>query len=661
MAKNASFTGAKDKENEEEEKSLTPSRLGKRKRGKKSLPLDESRNEFHGGNPESEETRQVILPEENAGQQNNKKQKKEKKKEKQKEEEQKEEKKKKKKKKANEKEENGQPNGSSPPSSVAGSDREEEASVRDRSDAVLEEDLRPYEAMMAPILAESQRDRLNLFSAGSEKTTKAPPVLPWMRAPVEIGSLKEVPLKDVVLMDPRLRAALEKAGVSSLFPVQAAVWHETVGPGSEARDLCVCAATGSGKTFAYALPIVQGLASSIVTRLRALVVLPTRDLAVQVKLVFDAIAPSVGLKVAMAVGQTSLSWEARQLVASEREDQLWYPWKDGETVQELKSEVDILVATPGRLMDHLNETKGFSLRNLRYLVVDESDRLLRQSYQDWLPKALASINSSPPGGISRRTRDERFWDSAHIHKQKSSVLKMALSATLTRDPSKIGRLMLHHPLYITSSAVDHRYKLPSQLEEFKMVCEPGEKPLYLVALLGELKEQSTIVFTASVEATHRLYILLCSFEALPVSVVEYSSLQHQNARSAALEKFRSGEAQVLVASDAMTRGMDVDNVGNVVNYDVPVYAKTYVHRVGRTARAGRPGRAFTILRKEEVRHFKGLLRKADNRFCRDYRLNGTVVENLVPQYKASLEVLKGKVEEEEAVNRNRRLPVAKQG
>lgn len=134
--------------------------------------------------------------------------------------------------------------------------------------------------------------------------------------------------------------------------------------------------------------------------------------------------------------------------------------------------------------------------------------------------------------------------------------------------------------------MDHRYALPRSLKEAKLVVPAERKPAALAALLQELRGESTIVFTSSVEATHRLYLLLAALTCLPGRVVEYSSLVAPPERAAHLEAFRSGAAQVLVCSDAMTRGMDVAGVAAVINYDAPVYVKTYVHRAGRTARAG---------------------------------------------------------------------------
>lgn len=192
-------------------------------------------------------------------------------------------------------------------------------------------------------------------------------VLPWMRNPVDISLLQECPLSLLPRLDPRLDEALNNLGFSSLFPVQVAVWQETIGPGAFERDLCINSPTGSGKTLAYALPIVQILASRSIKCLRALVVLPTRDLALQVKEVFASIAPAVGLSVGLAVGQSSIADEISALIKRPRLE-AGFCYDPEDRVERLHSAVDILVATPGRLMDHINNTKGFTLEHLRYLV-----------------------------------------------------------------------------------------------------------------------------------------------------------------------------------------------------------------------------------------------------------------------------------------------------
>ncbi|OMO65756.1 hypothetical protein COLO4_31019 [Corchorus olitorius] len=504
-----------------------------------------------------------------------------------------------------------------------------------------------------------------------EVKKKSIPILPWMRSPIDVSLCENCPLNLVPCLDPRLEAALEKMGISSLFPVQVAVWQETVGPGAFERDLCINSPTGSGKTLSYALPIVQMLSTRAVKCLRALVVLPTRDLALQVKEVFAAIAPAVGLTVGLAVGQSSIADEISELIKRPKlEAGICYDPDD--IAYELQSSVDILVATPGRLMDHINSTKGFTLEHLCYLVVDETDRLLREAYQSWLPTVLQLTQSNDeslfpyPNSFlsstfgSLKTMRKFGVERGFKGKSHPRLVKMVLSATLTQDPSKLAQLSLHHPLLMTMGK--KRYQLPEKLESFKLVwynnpygeftyfglpksivisnlmsskvCESKLRPMYLVALLQELGEEKCIVFTSSTESTHRLCTLLNHFGDLSIRIKEYSGLQRQSIRSKTLKAFRDGKVQVLVSSDAMTRGMDVEGVRNVINYDMPPYIKTYIHRAGRTARAGQAGRCFTLLRNHEVKRFKKMLQKADNDSVPEYSVPSSSLESLRAAYKS---------------------------
>ncbi|KAM6575634.1 hypothetical protein CsatA_023961 [Cannabis sativa] len=492
-----------------------------------------------------------------------------------------------------------------------------------------------------------------------QKKQSKVPILPWMRSPVDVTLFEQSPLALLPCLDPRLMEALQDMGFSSLFPVQVAVWQETIGPGAFERDLCVNSPTGSGKTLAYALPIVQALSTRAVKCLRALVVLPTRDLALQVKEVFSAIAPAVGLSVGLAVGQSSIADEISELIKRPKlEAGICYDPEDFSPG--LQSSVDILVATPGRLMDHINSTKGFTLEHLCYLVVDETDRLLREAYQSWLPTVLQMTRYDegffpraptflPLSLGSLKTIRRSGVERGFKGKPYPRLVKMILSATLTQDPSKLAQLDLHHPLFLTTGKT--RYQFPEKLESFKLICETKDKPLYLFALLQKLEGEKCIVFTSSVESTHRLCTLLNFFDDLPFKIKEYSGLQRQSVRSKALKGFREGEIQVLVSSDAMTRGMDVEGVKNVINYDMPAYIKTYIHRAGRTARAGQAGRCFTLLRKEEVKHFKKLLQKADDNSCPVYEMPSSSVESMHSIYTSALEKLKETVETEASQKR----------
>ncbi|KAL8210268.1 hypothetical protein R6Q57_007000 [Mikania cordata] len=486
-------------------------------------------------------------------------------------------------------------------------------------------------------------------------STKKVAVLPWMRNPVDVSSFNKCPLNHLPFLHPRLEAALCSSGIDSLFPVQVAVWQETIGPGSFERDICVNSPTGSGKTLAYALPIVQTLSTRTVKCIRALVVLPTRDLALQVRDVFATIAPAVGLSVGLAVGQSSIADEISMLIERPKlEAGICYdPDSESHSV-ELQSAVDILVATPGRLMDHINNTKGFTLEHLCFLIVDETDRLLRESYQSWLPTVLqctsstvdslfAGVSTSPSSGFgSLRTIRRVGVERGFMSKPYPRLVKMVLSATLTQDPSKLAQLDLHHPLFMTTGKL--RYQLPEHLASFKLICEPKLKPLYLVALLQSLQGEKCIVFTSSVESTHRLCTLLKFFGDLGIKIKEYSGHQHQTLRSKTLRGFREGGIQVVVSSDAMTRGMDVEGVRNVINYDKPPYIKTYIHRAGRTARAGNYGRCFTLLHEDEAKQFKKLLKKADIDSCPTYTVSLDSVQSLRTTYDHALEKLKESVE-----------------
>ncbi|XP_072954521.1 DEAD-box ATP-dependent RNA helicase 1 [Typha angustifolia] len=489
-----------------------------------------------------------------------------------------------------------------------------------------------------------------------EASKKHVPHLPWMRNSVDIDLFDDCPLDLLPCLDTRLEKALYKMHIQSLFPVQVAVWQETIGPGAFERDICVNSPTGSGKTLAYALPIVQTLSSRTIRCLRALVVLPTRDLALQVKEVFDAIAPAMGLAVGLAVGQSSIADEISELI-KKPELEIHATFDPEEIQREPQTAVDILVATPGRLMDHINLTKGFSLEHLHYLVVDETDRLLREEYQSWLPTVIQLTHSNDDESFGHETTSPSMLgflttfrrsgvERGYKGKRYPRLVKMIFSATLTQDPSKLSQLDLDHPLLLTSG--NKRYRLPEKLESYKLICKSKLKPLYLVALLQELKGEKCIVFTSSIESTHRLSTLLKFLGDLPFQFSEYSRLQHQSVRSKTLKAFREGKIEVLIATDAMTRGMDVEGIRNVINYEVPAFVKTYIHRAGRTARAGQSGCCFTLLRKHEVKRFDLMLQKADNTSSSVRSLPADAVENILPLYSPALEKLKEYVETETA-------------
>lgn len=256
-------------------------------------------------------------------------------------------------------------------------------------------------------------------------------------------------------------------------------------------------------------------------------------------------------------------------------------------------------------------------------LIQSNDDGFSQPSASFFPCSTSALRTRRRCGVERGFKDKPY----------PRLAKMVLSATLTQDPGRLIQLNLHHPLLLKAGQM--RYRLPENLESYKMICEKKVKPSYLIALLKSLGEEKCLVFTKSVDSAHRLCQMLNCFEDLK-NIKEYSGLQHQRVRSKTLNEFRKGVFQVLVSSDALTRGMDVEGVRNVINYDVPKFIKTYVHRAGRTARAGQTGRCFTLMSEDEVRRFKKLMRKAEGGSCLDHIVPSSQIEALNTTYQSAL-------------------------
>ncbi|KAI0267687.1 P-loop containing nucleoside triphosphate hydrolase protein [Gloeopeniophorella convolvens] len=460
----------------------------------------------------------------------------------------------------------------------------------------------------------------------------------------------------------RTRRRLGELGVAELFAVQCALLplllpadplgRALYAPYAPPRDVCVSAPTGSGKTLAYVLPIVEVLSARIVTRLRALVVLPTRDLVVQVRETFEAVGKGRGLKVASATGQHSFAHEQAQLVDKTP------------SLQGGASRVDILICTPGRLMDHLNGTPKFSLQHLRFLVIDEADRLLAQSFQDWLAQVLAATrppahpntnantNPAPRGTIPRPDACAPAFLRAPRARtdldepRAASCQKLLFSATLMSDPGTLAALELRSPQYVVVAdgvlgVAMEQFSVPATLTEHMVVCEAARKPLVLFHLVRAEGIAHALVFAKSAEAAQRLVQLFAFFEAARAAaqgtraavVRAYSSDLGAAERRTVLERFRAREIDILVCSDLVARGIDIERVAHVVNYDAPVDMRKYVHRVGRTARAGRAGDAWTLVEEQEARYFKDMMKAAGHADAvRRVRVAEAPLAPLVPFY-----------------------------
>ncbi|KAH7434522.1 hypothetical protein KP509_06G021600 [Ceratopteris richardii] len=320
---------------------------------------------------------------------------------------------------------------------------------------------------------------------------------------------------------------------------------ETLPLAFEGRDLIGLAQTGSGKTGAFALPIIQDLLDHPQT-LFACIISPTRELAIQIAEQFEALGSGIGLKCTVVVGGVDMMAQAISLAKRPH----------------------IVVGTPGRLVDHLTNTKGFSLRSIKYLVLDEADRLLSMDYEHEIDEILKLVPKE------RRT--------------------YLFSATMTNKVAKLQRACLKNPAKIQVSS---KYTTVDTLKQEYVFVPVKSKDCALVYLLNELAGSTTMVFTRTCECTRKVAMILRS---LGLDAIPINGQMSQPKRLGALNKFKAGERSILICTDVASRGLDIPSVDVVVNYDIPMNSKDYIHRVGRTARAGRSGRAVSIVTQYDI-------------------------------------------------------------
>ncbi|KAF7588291.1 ribosomal RNA processing protein [Aspergillus hancockii] len=337
-----------------------------------------------------------------------------------------------------------------------------------------------------------------------------------------------------------------EACVSMGYKAPTSIQAEAIPLALQGRDLIGLAETGSGKTAAFALPILQALMDKP-SSFFGLIIAPTRELAYQISQAFEGLGSTISVRTAVLVGGMDM---VSQSIA-------------------LGKKPHIIVATPGRLLDHLENTKGFSLRNLKYLVLDEADRLLDMDFGPLLDKILKNL-----------PRERKTY---------------LFSATMSSKVESLQRASLSNPLRVSVSS--SKYQTVSTLQQSYLFIPHKHKDLYLVYLLNEFAGQSCIIFCRTVHEVQRLAFLLRSlgFGAIPL----HGQLS-QSARLGALGKFKSRSRDILVATDVAARGLDIPSVDVVLNFDLPGDSKTFIHRIGRTARAGKSGVAISFATQYDV-------------------------------------------------------------
>ncbi|XP_060238617.1 ATP-dependent RNA helicase DDX51 isoform X3 [Meriones unguiculatus] len=464
------------------------------------------------------------------------------------------------------------------------------------------------------------------------KTPKVQPFLPaWLAEPSCVKkSVTEdlTPIEDIPEVHPDLQKQLRANGISSYFPVQAAVIPALlesadsgflVGRGGyQPSDLCVSAPTGSGKTLAFVIPVVQALMHRVVCHIRALVVLPTKELAQQM---------------------VTVAWLT-----------LWWPHLAAWWI------------TLTRPQDSAYSSFASCLCSCLLQIIDEADRMIDSMHQSWLPRVVAAAfyNESPAGSCAllQRTQPQAVTAASTCFPQMP-LQKLLFSATLTQNPEKLQRLGLYQPR-LFSTRLGHRdskdtveedgnlggkYTFPVGLTHHYVPCRLSLKPLIVLHLVLGMNFSRALCFTNSREHSHRLFLLAQAFGG--VSVAEFSSRYGPGQRKKILKQFEQGKIQLLISTDATARGIDVQGVELVINYDAPQYLRTYVHRVGRTARAGKTGQAFTLLLKVQERKFLQMVSEAGVPELPRHEIPRELLQPLVARYEAALSQLEKTVKEEQ--------------
>jgi ATP-dependent RNA helicase RhlE len=371
--------------------------------------------------------------------------------------------------------------------------------------------------------------------------------------------VSNVTFADLGLAEPLLRA-LHAANYIHPTPIQA----RTIPLLLQGRDVLGIAQTGTGKTAAFALPVLQHLAAANERAQpkspRALVLAPTRELAAQIARSFDTYGKGLGLRLGMVIGGLGF----------------------GRQIETLQRGVDILVATPGRLLD-LVQRGNVKLGNVTFLVIDEADRMFDMGFIKDVRRIVASVA-----------------------KQRHTLM---FSATMPPDVARLAGEVLRNPERVEIAPQGRTVEKVDQRVYF---VNSATKRALLSHLLADESLERVIVFTRTKRGANRVAEAL---EDRGVSSEAIHGNKSQNARQKALDNFSRGRARVLVATDLASRGIDVVGVTHVINYELPADAESYVHRIGRTARAGASGIALSFCDGSERGQLKSIERLTNQRIA----------------------------------------------
>lgn len=355
------------------------------------------------------------------------------------------------------------------------------------------------------------------------------------------------------LIKPILKAVTE-AGFEKPSPIQ----EQTIPILLEGRDLLGCAQTGTGKTAAFALPILQNLAKSRSRSIRALILTPTRELAIQINEQIEKYSKYTAIRTGVIFGGVGQRPQ----------------------VDMLRKGIDILVATPGRLNDLVNQGH-IKLSAIEIFVLDEADRMLDMGFIQDIKKIIKQLPSK------RQT--------------------LLFSATMPKEIEKLAFSMLKNPATVKVAPVTHTIDKINQGVYF---VDKGNKILLLASLLKKTKIKNAIVFT---NTKHGADKVVKSLAKEGIRALAIHGGKGQNTRQVALNSFKEGKVNVLVATDIAARGIDIAELSHVFNYDLPEVPETYIHRIGRTGRAGKDGVALSFCNIDDVQNLKDIEKHMNKR------------------------------------------------
>lgn len=360
-----------------------------------------------------------------------------------------------------------------------------------------------------------------------------------------------MPFKTFGLSDPLVQGILA-TGYTAPTEIQT----QAIPAAIEGKDIIACAQTGTGKTAAFVLPILDRLSHGNAPKkriVRALILTPTRELAGQIEQAITEYGRFLKLKSLAIYGGVKIFGQ----------------------IKALRSGVDIVVATPGRLIDHM-QRDTLNLSNVEVLVLDEADRMLDMGFVNDV-KRIAKV---------LKGKRQTLMYSATLSKDVE-----ALTSSLQTNPVRIVVGKQHNPI---ETITQHMYKI-----------EKNQKKDLLIHLIKDQQMYSVLVFSRTKHGADKIckYLRQANIDAVPIH-----SNRTQGQRQKAMEGFKAGKYQVMVATDIAARGIDIDGISHVINFDVPAYAEDYVHRIGRTGRATNTGDAITFVSSEEMNH----IRKIEN-------------------------------------------------